>query len=178
MANNDAQKPSTNVTGADASVKKGIPKALLDTITLVRAKMRDYPELNRLIEGHETSDREIAFAIMEAIDDFNTTPPLITPYKLENFPSMSLLIRGSIIAVIESIGLLQTRNQMQYSDGQGVSVSVSDKGPMLMSWINLFAQSYEQKKFRLKQAINLGTALNGKGVSSEYSLINGYFDDL
>ena len=103
---------------------------------------------------------------------------LITPYKLENFPSMSLLIRGSIIAVIESIGLLQTRNQMQYSDGQGVSVSVSDKGPMLMSWINLFAQSYEQKKFRLKQAINLGTALNGKGVSSEYSLINGYFDDL
>ena len=47
-----------------------------------------------------------------------------------------------------------------------------------MNWINLFAQSYEQKKFRLKQAINLGTALNGTGVSSEYSLINGYFDDL
>lgn len=178
MATNDAKKPSTNTTGVDASTKKGIPKKLQDTITLVRAKMRDYPELNRLIEGHETSDREIAFAIMEAIDDFNTTPPLIAPYKLEDFPSMSLLIRGSIIMVIESIGLLQTRNQMQYSDGQGISVSVSDKGPMLMNWINLFAQNYEQKKFRLKQAINLGTALNGKGVASEYSLINGYFDDL
>ena len=178
MASNDTQKPSTDTTGADATVKKGIPKKLLDTIVLVRAKMRDYPELNRLIEGHETSDREIAFAIMEAIDDFNTTPPLITPYTIEEFPSMSLLIRGSIIMVLESVGLLQTRNHMQYSDGQGVSVSVSDKGPQLANWINMFAQNYEQKKFRLKQAINLGTALNGKGVASEYSLINGYFDEL
>ena len=175
---NDATKPTTNALGADASAKAGIPKKLRDTIVLVRAKMRDYPELNRLIEGHETSDREIAFAIVEAIDDFNTTPPLISPSTLENFPSMSLLIRGTIINILESIGLLQTRNHMQYSDGQGVSVSVSDKGPQLANWINMFARTYEQKKFRLKQAINLGSALNGSGVSSEYVLVNGFFDEL
>ena len=115
---------------------------------------------------------------MEAIDDFNTTPPLIATSNLDNFPSMSLLIRGTIINILESIGLLQTRNHMQYSDGQGVSVSVSDKGPQLANWINMFARTYEQKKFRLKQAINLGSALNGSGVPSEYTLVNGYFDDL
>ena len=49
---------------------------------------------------------------------------------------------------------------------------------MLMSWINLYQNQYEQKKFRLKQALNLGNALNGSGVPSEYVLINGYFDDL
>jgi len=67
---------------------------------------------------------------------------------------------------------------MSYSDGQGVQVSVSDKTPMLMNWINLFINQYEQKKFRLKQALNLGNALNESGVPSEYSLINGFFDDL
>ena len=175
---NDPKNPNSNNTGPEGSVAKGIPKALLNTIALVRAKMRDYPELNRLIEGRETSDREIAFAIMECIDDFNMTPPLLGTFTLESFPSISLLINGSIINIITSVGLLQTRNHMSYSDGQGVQVSVSDKGPQLMNWMNLFTQTYEQKKFRLKQALNLGNALNGSAVPSEYAIINGYFDQL
>ena len=150
----------------------------MGVIALVRAKLRDYPELNRLIEGRETSDREIAFAIMETIDDFNTTPPLIESCTLESFPSTSLLIRGTIVNVIESVGLLQTRNQMSYSDGQGVQVSVSDKAPMLLQWISLFTNQYEQKKIKLKKALNLQGALNGSGVSSEYVYVHGYFDQL
>tara|TARA_Y100000114_G_scaffold157273_1_gene188688 strand:- start:3628 stop:4158 length:531 start_codon:yes stop_codon:yes gene_type:complete len=174
---NDPKDPNSNALELEASAKQ-IPKKLLSTIALVRAKLRDYPELNRLIEGRETSDKEIAFAIMEAIDDFNTTPPLIGSYNLESFPSMSLLIRGTIINILESVGLLQTRNQMSYSDGQGVGVGISDKTPLLLNWIQLYQGQYEQKKFRLKQALNLGGALNGGGVPSEYVLINGYFDDL
>ena len=174
---NDPQNPNSNDLKAEASAKQ-IPQKLLSTIALVRAKLRDHPELNRLIEGRETSDREIAFAVMEAIDDFNTTPPLIGNYNIDNFPSISLLIRGTVINVLESVGLLQTRNQMSYSDGQGVGVGISDKTPLLMNWIQLYQGQYEQKKFRLKQAINLNGALNGGGVPSEYVLINGYFDDL
>ena len=175
---NDPTNPDSNSVGVEASTKKGLPPKLVDTIALIRAKLRDFPELNRLIEGRETSDREIAFAIMESIDDFNMSPPLIGSYSLETFPSMSLLIRGSIINILESVGLLQTRNQMSYSDGQGVQVGVSDKTPMLMNWISLYTNQYEQKKFRLKQAINLGNALNGSGIPSEYQYVNGYFDDL
>ncbi len=174
---NDPKDPNSNALGIKASSKE-LPQKLLDVIALVRAKLRDYPELNRLIEGRETSDREIAFAVVEAIDDFNSTPPLIGSYTVEDFPSISLLIRGTIINVLESVGLLQTRNQMSYSDGQGVSVGISDKTPMLMNWIQLYQSQYEQKKFRLKQAINLNGAINGSGVPSEYVLINGYFDDL
>ena len=174
---NDPQNPNSNKLSPEASAKS-IPPKLLSTIALVRAKLRDFPELNRLIEGRETSDREIAFAIVDAIDDFNTTPPLLGSYTIENFPSMSLLIRGAIINVLESVGLLQTRNQMSYSDGQGVGVGISDKTPLLLNWIQLYQGQYEQKKFRLKQALNLGNALNGSGVPSEYVLINGYFDDL
>ena len=174
---NDPKDPNSNQVAIEPSSKE-LPQKFINTIALVRAKLRDYPELNRLIEGRETSDREIAFAIMEAVDDFNTTPPLIQSFTVDNFPSVSLLIRGTIINILESVGLLQTRNQMSYSDGQGVSVGVSDKAPMLMSWIQLYQGQYEQKKFRLKQALNLSGALNGSGVPSEYVLINGYFDDL
>ena len=173
-----ADKLPENTSVSITESSKQLPHKLLDTISLIRAKMRDYPELNRLIEGRETSDREIAFAIMETIDDFNSTPPLIAGFSIESFPSVSLLIRGSIINIIESVGLLQTRNQMSYSDGQGVQVSVSDKAPMLMQWANLFKSQYEQKKFRLKQALNLQGALNGSAVPSEYVFINGYFDEL
>lgn len=175
---NDPKDPNSNALSPEASVKKGLPKELVHTIALIRSKLRDFPELNRLIEGRETSDREIAFAIMECIDDFNMTPPLLGTFTLAAFPSISLLINGSIINIITSVGLLQTRNHMSYSDGQGIQVSVSDKGPQLMNWMNLFKQDYEQKKFRLKQAINLGNALNGSGVPSEYAYINGLFSDL
>jgi len=164
--------------GIQPTVAAGLPPKLLHVIAMVRAKLRDYPELNRLVAGQETSDRQIAFAMMEAIDDFNTTPPLIDSFTLENFPSISLLVNGTIIYVLESVGLLQTRNQMNYSDGQGVQVGVNDKTPMLMQWINLFRGQYEQKKMRLKQAINLKGALNQGGVPSEYAFVNGFFDNL
>lgn len=175
---NDPVSPNSEIVQAESSAKEGLPKNLLPLVKLIRAKLRDYPELNRLVAGQETSDREIAFAIMEAVDDFNNTPPLIENYTLDTFPSPSLLIRGAIINILESVALLQTRNQMTYSDGQGIQVGVSDKAPMLMSWINLFTQQYEAKKARLKQALNLRGALNASGVPSEYAAISGYYDEL
>lgn len=160
------------------TVKRGMPPKLVAVIGMVRAKLRDYPELNRLVAGHETSDRQIAMALIEALDDWNTSPPLIEGVTLESHPSVSLLVNGTIIHVLESVALLQTRNQMNYSDGQGVQTGVNDKSPMLLQWIQMFTQQYEQKKLRLKKAMNLNGALNGGGVPSEYSIINGYFDNL
>jgi len=175
---NDPAVPSTILSTPETAADEGLKKQFHGLITLVRAKMRDFPELNRLIEGRETSNQEIAFAIMETIDDFNTTPPLIETCGLTNFPSISLLIKGSVIRVLESVGLLQTRNHMVYSDGQGVQVSVSDKSPQLMSWIQIFSNTYEKQKRDLKIALNLQGALGGRGVPSEYAVINGLFDDL
>lgn len=161
-----------------SSTPKPLPPQLVMVIGMVRAKLRDYPELNRLCAGQETSDRQIAMAMVEAIDDFSMTPPLLGPYTLDSFPSVSLLVDGTIIRVLQSVGLLQTRNQMNYSDGQGVQVGVNDKTPMLMQWINLFTSQYEQKKLSLKKALNLQGALNGGGVPSQYAIVNGYFDSL
>ena len=175
---NDPTLPSSNALGSAAVVAQGLPPYIRDLIQAIRAKLRDYPELNRLIAGHESSDKQIALAMLETVDDWNSTPPLLSGVSIESFPSKSLLITGTLVKLIESIALLQTRNNMTYSDGQGIQVSVSDKAPMLLQWVNLFNSQYERKKVQLKQALNMQGALNGRGVPSEYSLINGFFEEL
>lgn len=146
--------------------------ALEQFIGTVRLFMRDYPALNRLIAGEEHSDRMIAWAIVDALDDFNTTPPM-TNFGLTNFPSTSILLRGTVINLLQSIGLLMTRNHLTFSDG-GLQVGVSDKTPLIQSWIQMFANSYEEKKQRLKIAINIEGGWGG-GIHSEYLWVAGFY---
>ena len=147
--------------------------ALEQFVGLVRAFMRDYPELNRLIKGEEHSDRLIAWAVIDALDDFNTTPPM-TAYQLHNFPSKHLLLRGTVISLLESVGLLMTRNHLTFSDGGIQTGGLSDKTPLIQSWIQLFTNKYEQKKDRLKVALNIEGGWGG-GIHSEYLWTGGYY---
>lgn len=143
-------------------------------VNQVRSFMRDYPELNRLIAGVESSNRQIVWAIFDSLDDFNSTPPF-TNHDINSFPSKSLLIRATVCSLLESIGLLQTRNHLQFSDG-GITVGVSDKTPFIQSWLQLFRNSYEAKKEKLKVAYNIETAWGG-GIHSEYRFINNFYGD-
>ena len=143
-------------------------------IMRLREYFRDQEELNRLIVGQETSPRQFAWAISDAIDDFNTTPPLIGTYSISNFPSDSLLIRMAAVYVLESVAILQARNHLSYS-AEGVSVSPSDKHQMLMSWAQMFRAQNERRVSRLKEAMNLELAMAGTGVPSEYLLVNGLY---
>lgn len=146
--------------------------ALRSFVTMIRAFMRDYPELNRLITGEEHSDRLIAWAILDALDDFNTTPP-ITQIQLNRFPSRHILLRGAVISLLESLGMLMTRNQLTFSDG-GIQVGISDKTGLLMNWITMFTNKYEEKKKQLKIAMNIEGGWGG-GVNSEYLWMNGFY---
>jgi hypothetical protein len=146
--------------------------ALEQFVGLVRAYMRDYPELNRLIQGEEHSDRLIAWAVVDCIDDFNSSPPM-SGYQLTNFPSKSLLLRGTVISLLESVGLLMTRNHLTFSDG-GIQVGISDKTPLIQSWIQLLTNKYEDKKQKLKIALNIENGWGG-GVHSEYLWVSGFY---
>lgn len=160
--------PSTTTIIPSAS------KRMNEIVAMIRLYLRDFPELNRLIAGEETSDRMIAWAVVDTLDDFNTTPPFLGSYALTNFPSLSLLREGTVIRILESVGLLQTRNQLSYSDG-GITVGISDKSPLLFQWISMFRGSYEQKKTRMKASLNIEYAMSGAGVFSEYFVINGIY---
>ena len=117
----------------------------------------------------------LAWAVIDAIDDINNTPPLIGSFTVESFPYRSLLLRGTVIAVLESVGLLQIRNQINYSDG-GIQVSASDKAPMIMQWISMLRSSYEQKKQTYKTAVNISNAFEGSAILSDYYFLGGYYD--
>jgi len=140
-------------------------EGLTKFIQVVRTVMRDFPELNRLIRGEEHSDRLIAWAILDTIDDWNTTPPLIGGVTIASFPSAHLLIQGTMVQLLKSSGLLMTRNAIAFSDG-GFSYN-TDKTQAMMAWINMLANEYEQKKMRLKTATNIARAWGG-GLHSEY----------
>jgi hypothetical protein len=177
--------PPTGTTSPDLVINPNVapteraftPQAdikLQEFVNQVRLFMRDYRELNRLIDGVEHSNRQIVWAIMDCLDDFNTTPPF-TQFTLFTFPSRSLLLRGVACSLLESLGILQTRNHLNFSDG-GLQVGINDKTQYIQSWLQLMKNQYEEKKLRIKVAYNIETAWGG-GVFSEYRFINNFYGE-
>ena len=147
-------------------------------IQTVRFFTRDHPQLNRLIKGEESSDRMIAWAILDFLSDFAGTPPPLGYYTLDqlfqlNYQSFALL--GTCVALLQSVGILQTRNHLQFSDG-GISVGVSDQAPMWMQWIRDFSNKYEQEKISRKVSLNISQLIGTfAGSHSEYFFVNGWY---
>lgn len=138
-------------------------------LTKCRAYIRDIPAMNALLDGVETSDTLIEFCLDLTLDDFNTSPPLIGQFTLWSHPSQSLVLIGTMLWILKSAGIQQSRNQLDYASG-GITVATSNKTPLYQSWINILMQEYEAKKANLKKAINAEQAYGG--VSSEYSQVN------
>jgi hypothetical protein len=149
-------------------------------IQTMRLWMRDYPHLNRLIRGEESSNRLIAWAVVDFLSDFNGTPPLLGQYTLEQMLDMgfaSLARYGTAIALIQSVGFLQTRNQLNFSDG-GINVAINDKTPMLIQWLDRMQSKYEQDKIKVKVSLNINNILGEAGVHSEFWFINSFMGSL
>ena len=138
--------------------------------------MRDHTELNRLVAGEESSNKQIALAVLEVVDDWNHSPPLIEGVTLATFPSVSLLLTATVARLLEQIAFLQIRNHVQYTDGQGVTVSPSANGRILKSWAAAMEAEYGRKRDKLKMALNLQGAMTVSGIKSEYSWVNNLFD--
>lgn len=160
---------------------EGIPNvtpAMRKFVEIVRLYMRDHPELNRLVRGEESNDRQVAWAVLDALSNFNGTPP-ITAYILDELlmrNQHSLLLRMTVIAVLESVALLQVRNHVNYSNG-GINVGVNDKAPMIMQWLQYYRSYTEQMKLRVKVAMNIESILgpSNSGVHSELWAVNATY---
>jgi hypothetical protein len=140
----------------------------------VRRYLRDQVQLNTLLAGHETDDVSLDLCIELALSDFNTTAPVITNYSIKTFPSFIILLYGTIVHVLQSAGVLQARNELNYSSG-GVSVQISNKAGLYASWLDRFLKQYEVKKTNLKVQINAAQAWGG--IESEYGLIDQFQGD-
>ena len=141
------------------------PFTVEDITAKVRSIMRDKPEFNALLSGQETDDTLIELCIDLTVDDFKWTTPQIGDFNLNNFPSLYILVYGTVINVLRSAGMLQSRNNLNYSDG-GITVASSDKAGEYQSWIDRFHNEIETKKKTLKMQLNAQQCYGGQ--FSEY----------
>ena len=146
-----------------------------DAVSNVRLYMRDFSELNRMTKGVDHSDRHIAWAILDTLSDFASTPPFIgqSLQVIMTRGWQHILIRGAAAALLESLMFLHMRNHLAYSDG-GVTVQ-TENPQMLQAAIQMLKNGYEQKKKQALIAANIEGAIGGPGVHSEYLYINSFW---
>lgn len=138
-------------------------KLLIDDI---RAQMRDYPELNELIQDVESSDLMIAKTIKFIVDYFNgMTPILSINYSWNNMPR-HLLILGTIARLQFQVVDLDERNYYPGADGR-VSVPSRQKGQLvkasaMQKWNEFLSLARE-----FKVAQNYASAFPGRALASE-----------
>ena len=138
----------------------------------LRLFMRDTPELNRLIRKEESDDEMFEFALEMTISEYNTYPPITGRVTIANYPSLFLLLHGAAIQLLKSNGLLQARNELNYSAG-GSNFIRSNKSNYYLSWMTSFSNSYYQSMQNFKISRNIERGWGSGGVYSEYDRI-GY----
>lgn len=139
----------------------------------VRDYLNDYPQLNRLITGRMASNGLIQFSMRLALDEFNTTPPLIGRYNADNFPSLDIFLKLTLIHVLTSAALLHARNKIAYNDG-GYSVETEQQEMLYQRWVQIFRQEVSARIQQLKIALNIEGGW-GDGLGSEYAYTAGWY---
>jgi len=150
---------------------RDIPKDVLDFLFSVRMYLRDFPELNRLTNGEETSTRMLWWALVDVLEDFNETPPHIR-LPFSEIPK-SLLRIGITAYVLESLSLLRLRNQINYSDG-GVSVQTASASEYAQM-ANMYRSNFDSKVQRHKRGLNINFDFTESGLHTEYGFLDYWY---
>jgi hypothetical protein len=111
------------------------------TVAEVRFALRDYPEVNTLLNDVEFSDNEIAYAMTRPVDRWNSMLPDVGQYDIHNFPWRYAHLNATIGELFKMAGRAYLRNDLPYSSG-GLSVNDKNKGP---AYLQLAEQ--EEAKF-------------------------------
>ena len=150
----------------------GVP---LDTVKFaedVRSWIRDFPELNRLINGEESSPRMVQFAAHLALDEWNALSP-VQFTSVSDFPNKLILTTLTVIHLLTSVGILHSRNKLPYSDG-GFTADTEAQADEYPKWISLLRAQIDPLMRTLSIRLNIAGARAG-GVQSEYGLIHNWY---
>jgi len=100
-----------------------VPKQL---VKAVRRFIQDFTEVNELFEGEETGDQQIARLMVDEIDTWNYTPPIISSAHINAISLVAVPTLGGVrkwicdataARVMKSIVLKLARNDMPYTAG-------------------------------------------------------------
>jgi hypothetical protein len=138
---------------------------LTQLYSMIRRRMRDLPELNRLTVGNENSDEDIQLAIDLAFSKINNTPPFIQVYTYDNPPPLNILIDYVVYLLLESVIQVHIRNNLMFNDS-GITVN-SDKSEKWMAFLQYLKQSVTQELLEFKKSSNIENSF-GYSVSLLY----------
>lgn len=147
---------------------------ILDLIDLFRGSISDSnPDKNILAGKVQTySDNEVVFYINRAIKDLNTGVPK-TNYTLYDFPDDDILVSGAVVFALISEGLLQLKNQVDFSDS-GLSINLFNKTSGYQGWAGFLMQQYVTDKMQWKSTIlPLSSGSGFVGVGSQFGYYGG-----
>ena len=133
----------------------------------VREAMRDYPQLNKLIDGEEHKDKDRKKALEQALEQVNLTPPL-TDYTFATCPFRTALIDLAIARLLRTLLYLLERNEMDASDGGGV-VARKKQIDLIRSTIQEIRGAVIPELRETKKAVALHEAIGVSGsIYSDY----------
>lgn len=131
----------------------------------------DVPDKNLLNKKMEHyTDARIYNFLKTALDDLNGGLPK-THYSMPEFARISdndLLILGAMVFALISEGILQVRNQVDFSDS-GLSIAMFNKSPQYQGWASFILQTYMSAKLDWKNSLIARSPGSGFiGISSEF----------
>lgn len=137
----------------------------------VRYYVRDFPELNRLISGEESSSRMVQYCALMALEEWNARSP-VQFASVSAFPNRLILMTLTVIQLLTSVGILHSRNRLPYNDG-GFTADTEAQADEYPKWIQMLRAQVNPLIERLIVRLNIAGAYGG-GVPSEYSLIHNW----
>ena len=112
------------------------------TVAEIRFSLRDYPELNSLLNDVEFSDNEIAYCIAKPVDLWNDMLPDVGRFDLHTFPWRYYHLNATIGELLKIAAHSYLRNQLPYSSG-GLSVDDKNKGPAYLQLAEQAAAKFQ-----------------------------------
>lgn len=123
------------------------------TADQVREYISDYPEANLLLDEKEFTNTFIELCMVLATSEFNAVNQR-TNFSVENFPSMSLLLMGTVWQMFLGRSTLMARNNLTYTDG-GLQIPVEEKYELYKNIADNFGSQFLNTASRLKISMNM-----------------------
>lgn len=146
---------------------------LTELIAKYRLFARDDARSNIQLEAEESSDRQVAAALIRYLSWWNGRPPFLGRYTPTTFPDVfeHMWLDGAAVLLLEGIIVAGLRNYATWSDG-GINFSTESKLGPLMSYTSQMRQRCQAEMDAAKASQNIELALGCEGSFSEYALIN------
>jgi len=94
-----------------------VPKPLVREL---RAKLRDYPEINYVDKKEESRDKDLARCLWEAMEDLNLIPPVFNDdYSFTNLPrkAVRIILDLAVVRVLNEVSIWMIRQDFKYIAG-------------------------------------------------------------